>query len=55
MDDLTTLTADELSDRLNAILNEQERRANLARIPTQIEELRQTFLDGGGDPAALDA
>lgn len=54
--DLRTLTADEL-DRLRVdVATEQERRANLASIPHQIEELAKKFRDGGGgEDALLDA
>lgn len=48
--DLTELTDDELDALRRDILTEQERRANLATIPTQIAALRQTYLDGGGSP-----
>lgn len=48
------LLEDEELDQLRiAVLTEQERRANLAAIPAQIATLKQTFLDGGGDPADL--
>ncbi|MDF1705075.1 MAG: hypothetical protein P1U38_09900 [Aeromicrobium sp.] len=51
--DLTTLTDDELATHLNDVLNEQERRANLARIPQQIADLRERYVADGGDPADL--
>jgi hypothetical protein len=44
-----------LADLLNAVMAEQERRANLARIPSEIEGLRAKFLQGGGNPAVLEA
>lgn len=51
--DLTKLTDEELDEHRIAVLCEQERRANLAQIPTQISELREKYIDGGGDPADL--
>lgn len=48
-----TLTDTELSDHLNAVLAEQERRQALATIPAQITELAERFRAGGGDPAEL--
>ncbi|WP_311210916.1 MULTISPECIES: hypothetical protein [unclassified Aeromicrobium] len=44
---------DKLNDLLNACINEQERRANRDRIPAQIEDLRQKYLEAGGDPTDL--
>ncbi|RZU61731.1 hypothetical protein [Zhihengliuella halotolerans] len=51
--DLTTLTDEGLSDHLNAVLAEQERRAALVQIPEQITELHARFVACGGDPADL--
>lgn len=51
--DLTTMTDDGLDDLRRDVLNEQERRANLATIPTQIAELAGKYRDGGGDEQAL--
>lgn len=42
-----------LDDHRRAILDEQERRANLAAIPAQIEQLAKVYRDGGGDEQAL--
>lgn len=53
--DLTTMTDDELDDLRRAVLNEQERRANLAAIPAQIADLAGKYRDGGGDEQALTA
>lgn len=36
-----------------AALTEQERRANLAQIPEQIEQLARVYRDGGGDESTL--
>lgn len=47
--DLTELTDEELSDHLNAVLAEQERRQALATIPDQIRDLTAKYVDGGGD------
>lgn len=51
--DLTTLTDTELSDHLDTVLAEQERRAALESIPGQIRELTAKYVDGGGDAADL--
>jgi DNA invertase Pin-like site-specific DNA recombinase len=51
--DWTSVSDESLEIELNAILNEQERRQNLARIPAQIEALKQKFTEGGGDPALI--
>lgn len=51
--DLATLTAEELDQHRRDVLTEQERRANLATIPEKIEELRDKYVAGGGDPADL--
>lgn len=46
-------TDEALDEGRRAILTEQERRANLAAIPEQIEHLAKLFRDGGGDERAL--
>lgn len=51
--DLTTLTDTELSDHLNTVLSEQERRAALFNIPAQISQLAATYVAGGGIRADL--
>ena len=51
--DLKSLTDDELDECRRAVLAEQERRANLAAIPEQIEQLAKVYRDGGGDEQAL--
>ena len=51
--DLTTLDSEELDQLRRDVLAEQERRENLARIPAQIEVLREKYVAGGGDPADL--
>ena len=51
--DLKSLTDDQLSDHLNEVLAEQERRKALAEIPAQIEELTAKYLAGGGNPEDL--
>lgn len=53
--DLTTLTDDELDEHRRAVLAEQERRENLARIPEQVADLARTYTAGGGDPDDLRA
>lgn len=51
--DLTTMDESDLDDLRRAVLNEQERRANLAAIPQQIADLAGKYRDGGGDEQAL--
>lgn len=51
--DLTTLTDEQLDAHRRAVLIEQERRANLAAIPAQIEALAKVYRDGGGDEETL--
>jgi hypothetical protein len=46
-------TDEKLDEHRRAILTEQERRANLARIPEQIAAMAKTYRDGGGDEQAL--
>lgn len=50
---LQALSDTELSDHLNAVLAEQERRAALATIPGQVASLSVTYQAGGGDVATL--
>ena len=47
--DLKSLTDGQLDAHRVAVLNEQERRENLAQIPSQIAELREKYVSGGGD------
>lgn len=49
----TDWSDDALDEHRRAIINEQERRANLAQIPEQIEQLAKTYRDGGGDEQTL--
>lgn len=51
--DLSALTTEELDDLRRDVQIEQERRANLAAIPEQIEQLAKVYRDGGGDEKAL--
>lgn len=46
--DLVTMTDKELSDHLNSVLAEQERRKAVTEIPDQIRTLTAKFIDGGG-------
>jgi len=46
---LTELTDAELPDHLNAVLNEQERRARLARVPEQVAAMTAQYVADGGD------
>ena len=47
--DYRTLTDEQLDEARQAILIEQERRANLAQIPATIQELATKYTEGGGD------
>ena len=51
--DYKALTDDQLDEARQAILIEQERRANLAQIPATIQELAAKYTDGGGDREEL--
>ncbi len=51
--DLKQLTDTELGDLLNAALDEQERRARLARVPEQVAQLTAQYVADGGDRAAI--
>lgn len=52
--DYKTLTDEQLDEARTAILIEQERRANLAQIPTTIQELATKYAKGGGDRQTLE-
>ena len=47
--DYKSLTDEQLDEARQAILVEQERRANLAQIPATIQELATKYTEGGGD------
>ena len=47
--DYKSLTDEQLDEARQAILIEQERRANLAQIPVTIQELADKYTEGGGD------
>ena len=47
--DYKTLTDTELEQQRIVFLAEQDRRANLAQIPTTIQELAAKYIEGGGD------
>ena len=47
--DYKTLTDEQLDEARQAVLIEQERRANLAQIPETIQELADKYAEGGGD------
>jgi len=51
--DLRSLSDAELDELRINVLDEQERRAALASIPTTVAELAARYKAGGGDPAAL--
>ena len=50
---LEELTDDELDQLRVDVLNEQERRANLLRIPGQMSDLIDKYVQGVGDKADL--
>ena len=47
--DYKSLTDEQLDEARQAVLIEQERRANLAQIPETIQELADKYAEGGGD------
>ena len=51
--DYKSLTDEQLDEARQAILIEQERRANLAQIPETIQELATKYTEGGGDREEL--
>ena len=51
--DYESLTDEQLDEARQAILIEQERRANLAQIPATISELAAKYKEGGGDREEL--
>lgn len=52
--DYKKMTDEQLDEARQAILIEQERRANLAQIPEQIQELATKYKKGGGDRQTLE-
>lgn len=51
--DYKSLTDEQLGEAQQSILEEQERRANLAQIPATIQELAAKYKEGGGDQSEL--
>lgn len=51
--DYKTLTDDQLDEARQAILIEQERRANIEQIPVTIQDLATKYTEGGGDREEL--
>ena len=51
--DYKNLTDEQLDEARQAILIEQERRANLAQIPAAIQELSAKYREGGGSQEEL--
>lgn len=47
--DFRDFTDEQLDETRDAVLDEQERRANLARIPIMVQELAAKYMEGGGD------
>lgn len=52
--DYKSLTDEQLDEARQAILAEQERRANLEQIPATIQELATKYTEGGGDRQTLE-
>lgn len=51
--DFRDFTDEQLDETRDAVLDEQERRANLARIPIMVQELAAKYAEGGGDREEL--
>lgn len=51
--DYKSLTDEQLDEARQAILIEQERRANLEQIPATIQELAAKYKEGGGNQEEL--
>lgn len=51
--DYKTLTDEQLDEARQAILIEQERRANIEQIPSTIQDLATKYTEGGGDREEL--
>ena len=51
--DYKNLTDEQLNEARQAILIEQERRANLEQIPATIQELAAKYTEGGGNQEDL--
>lgn len=51
--DFTNYSDEKLDAARVAVLTEQERRARIATIPGQLQQLAQQYVDGGGDLADL--
>ena len=51
--DYKSLTDEQLNEARQAILIEQERRANLEQIPATIQELAAKYKEGGGNQEDL--
>ena len=51
--DFRDFTDEQLDETRDAVLDEQERRANLSRIPVMVQELADKYAEGGGDREEL--
>ena len=51
--DYKALTDEQLDEARQAVLVEQERRANLEQIPAAIQELAAKYKEGGGNQEEL--
>lgn len=52
--DLTSYTEEELDTLRVMVATEIERRDSIRRIPIAIADLRQQYINSGGDPALVD-
>ena len=52
--DLSSYTEDELDTLRVMVATEIERRASIRQIPMTIVELRQQFINNGGDPSLVE-
>ena len=53
MTDLTNLSDDEITQNINELLNEQERRKRLALIPLQVADLAARYTADGGNISVI--
>lgn len=51
--DFSALSDEQLSDHLNDVLNEQERRRRLSALPAQLAEMAERFVSDGGERSVL--
>lgn len=51
---LSELTDEQVDEGRLAFINEKERRERLATIPSQVSQLVEMFVSGGGEPAKIE-